>query len=999
MTMEQKMHELLCAYALGEVDAAQRIEVERALAASAELRQELEKIEETIGLVRESLGGRDMLSQEAEKALMSAVNPEPRRNPWYSSGWMRMAASFVVIGGGALLMQRMYESNEANMPSKEVAQVEKRLGRKAEASSSEVEADQSTLLVQLDEKDKREQAGNKVLTDAGTPAASTAPVDMIVLGESAPEVMNPPPVDASTLYPNNPNVPIDPNSRYYTWRDTNGLQSKDGAIMPPAVTQRQSIDANEQQSTVIGAGTVAHGAATRGNAGPAGLAGRPAGAATSKLGKGTYRGPGDSVTAGAGGGAAGPTSSGAPAEKSREELGLAYGGERRSGVDDLKAQTEGKAKAEDLAKKSAETARENPGFSGAVNSESFFQSKADIQAPSPADEAQMRLRQLLERSDRAELERLAWLKGDAQSQDAGRRLRGMGYIGDARDNEASLRELYFKLTPEQRAALLDQECRRVFDGCRRLPNERPRDMFFRYWGDNPFEITALDALSTFSADVDTASYTLARRYLVEGRLPEKAQIRTEEFVNYFKADVAAPTKGVFAIHTDLAPSRFAQPANSTWTLRVVVRGKDLAKEERKPLHLTCVIDCSGSMREQNRMETVKDTLRLLLTQLRDGDMIGIVAFSTEARQILPQTSVANRGLIEVAIQQLAPDGWTNSEAGLKLGYETALAGLDANSTNRVVFLSDGVANQGETDPVKLSESLKPIRERGVYLNTIGVGMNNHNDTLLEQLADKGDGMCSYVDDMREAKRVMMDNFMGSVETIARDVKIQVEFDPAQVARYRLLGYENRAVADADFRNDKVDAGEIGAGHQVTALYEIERNMAVGAEKPLATVRLRYKAPRIVNGPANEEATEIKQDVLGSQQTSFEGADAGYRRAVIVGQFAEFLRRSVNARGRSIDDLLAEAHKLEAQLPKDAEFHEFVALAEKSKQLVLNNLPNCDELCQAIDAYRTWQFQCAQAERLSQERQQQIVEELVRQNRDMEQKIRELLRRRLESTPK
>jgi len=653
---------------------------------------------------------------------------------------------------------------------------------------------------------------------------------------------------------------------------------------------------------------------------------------------------------------------------------------------------QGKAKNEELAKKVAQDPRPASG------SDNFFDFQG--QGQSPVDEAQVRLRQLLERSDSAELDRLARLKGDVQSQYSGKAIRGLGYVGEtAEQTELRLRQYFLQLTPEQRAQLLDSECRRVFDGCRRLPNERPRDMFFRYWGDNPFEITALDSLSTFSADVDTASYTLARRYLVEGKLPEKAQIRTEEFVNYFKADVAAPTKGTFAIHTDLTPSRFAQPANSTWTLRVVVRGKELAKEERKPLHLTCVIDCSGSMREQNRMETVKDTLRLLLTQLNGADMVGIVAFSTEARQILPLTSVANRGLIEVAIQQLAPDGWTNSEAGLKVGYETALAGLDANSTNRVVFLSDGVANQGMTDPVQLSDSLKPIREKGVYLNTIGVGMNNHNDTLLEQLADKGDGMCSYVDDMREAKRVMMDNFMGSVETIARDVKIQVEFDPAQVARYRLLGYENRAIADADFRNDKVDAGEVGAGHQVTALYEIERNMVAGAEKPLATVRLRWKAPRIVNGPANEEATEIAQEVRGNQQTSFEGADAGYRRAVIVGQFAEFLRRSVNARGRSIDELLAEAKKLESQLPADADFHEFVALAERSKQLVLANLPNCDELCQAIDAYRTWQYQAALQERLSHERQQQIVEDLVRQNRDMEEKIRELLRRRLESSPK
>ncbi len=1016
MTMEQKMHELLCAYALGEVDAAQRIEVERALAASPELRGELERIEDTIGLVRESLGGGETMSKEAEKALMSAVNPEPPRVSWYSNGWMRMAASVLVVGGGAIWMHRLYECNTKNMSSSQLALLEKEEARKAEPNGSVTinGGVPPQLLAQLDEKnkDRGDFYDLKVLRPDGTvvPGQQTnlwAGAGGSGGGDSVTTNSFPTtPFGAEAkggslgVFQPQARVPAEkPAMDMLTLNDDAGL-SKDAAGLPPIVTQRESIDPANSETTVIGVAHSGHRAAAPGTLAASKPAGRAGGELGDKVGKGTYKGAGDTVASGtpatdASSRPAGPAT-GSPAAKSGEELGLAYRA-RKSGLDDAKERTEGKAKQEELAKQVGQFMKNKKADAPAAGSDDFFVGQASAQTP--ADEAQVRLRRLLDRADSAEAERMARLKGGLEP-GQNFQFRGSGGPPDEdMDDEVSLRELYFKLTPEQRAALLEQECRRVFDGCRRLPNERPRDMFFRYWGDNPFEITALDPLSTFSADVDTASYALARRYLVEGKLPEKAQIRTEEFVNYFKADVAAPTKGTFAIHTDLAPSRFAQPANSTWMLRVVVRGKELPKEERKPLHLTCVIDCSGSMREQNRMETVKDTLRLLLTQLNSADMVGIVAFSTEARQILPLTSVANRGLIEVAIQQLAPDGWTNSEAGLKLGYETALAGLDAHATNRVVFLSDGVANQGVTDPVQLSESLKPIREKGVYLNTIGVGMNNHNDTLLEQLADKGDGMCSYVDDMREAKRVMMDNFMGSVETIARDVKIQVDFDPAQVTRYRLLGYENRAIADADFRNDKVDAGEVGSGHQVTALYEIERNLAVTGEKPLATVRLRYKAPRIVNGPANEEATEIAQEVRGNQQTSFEGADAGYRRAVIVGQFAEFLRRSVNARGRSLDELLAEAHKLEAQIPQDADFHEFVALAERSKQLVLSNLPGCDELCQAIDAYRTWQFQCAQAERLSHERQQQIVEDLARQNRDMEEKIRELLRRRLESTPK
>ena len=1070
MKLDQAMHERLCAYALGEADAAQRIEMERMLAESAELRAELETIEHTIGLVQETVGASERLSPAAEAALYQAVNPEPRRSAWYASGWMRMAAGFLVVGGSAMFLRSMFEQNRANMAPECAARLEEEEARKAQPSAEAKEA----LVAQLDSKSRvapeasdrgradnehggavkaEETFGVKVQAGGSGPGVPSrrdrdAQDAVAVAGAggwategsfpttpfSAGAVAGKP---AEMPYPTNPSVPVDPAVRFYEWNDTSALAAKQptGGVAGAAPTQSSVPTAGEGSTRKLaalgypGASKSADvGYKKRGEPGAPGE-------------KGTYRGPSDTAPAGAGLASAGPAapsspapmgpSTGSPAgtsaapkpsdvpalQKQREQLTQkvdTFTGRRAAGAAESEKD---KAVAEQLGRQAAGDSPKLEQKAGAgsdpseiVTFEEDLLSTStkdtdlgafytrDAKAQTPANEAQVRLRRLLERADQAGDERLALLRDDV-TPEVRAKLKGLGYTGPDNDDEVSLRQLYFKLSPEERQRVLDVECGRVFDGCRRRPNERPRDMFFRYWGDNPFEITALDSLSTFAADVDTASYALARRYLLEGKLPEKAQIRTEEFVNYFKADVAAPMHDTFAIHTDLAPSRFAQPANSTWTLRVVVRGQELAKEERKPLHLTCVIDCSGSMKEQNRMETVKDTLRLLMTQLNAADQIGIVAFSTEARQILPLTSVGNRGLIETAIAQLQPDGWTNSEAGLKLGYETALAGLDALATNRVVFLSDGVANKGVTDPVQLSESLRPIREKGVYLNTIGVGMNNHNDALLEQLADKGDGLCSYVDDMREAKRVMMDNFMGSVETIARDVKIQVEFDPAQVARYRLLGYENRAVADADFRNDKVDAGEIGAGHQVTALYELERNLGAVSEKPLATVRLRYKAPRIVNGPPNEEAREIAQDVRASQQTSFDGADAGYRRAVIVGQFAEFLRRSVHARGRSFDELLAEAHKLEAQLPQDTDFHEFVAMVELSKKLVLANLPNCDELCQAIDAYRTWQFQCAQAERLDRERQQQLVDELARQNREMEDRIRELLRRRLESSPR
>jgi len=478
--------------------------------------------------------------------------------------------------------------------------------RKGEPNAHAIKDGDNALLAQLDEKDRQDSRGMKVQTDAGTPAPSEQPMDLLVAGSK----------EGDSNFPGNPNVklvtPEEKNS-YYTWRDTAALQAKDGAGLPPVVTQRDSLDPNDQpQSTAIGLGPTAHRALKQESVAAAKPAGRASGALQSQASKGTYNslGPGDPFTA--------------PSQKSREELGVAYGGKRGSRLDDSRAQLEGKAKADESAKKLAKQEQDFTKHLGDLEEQDTF-SPGQAPAKAPADEAQVRLRQLLERADSAEVERLARLRGAQMQVNGG--LHDFGYIsGEDRDNELSLRQLYFQLTPEQRAQLLDQECRRVFDGCRRRPDERPRDMFFRYWGDNPFEITALDSLSTFSVDVDTASYALARRYLVEDKLPEKAQIRTEEFVNYFKADVAAPTHGTFAIHTDLAPSRFAQPANSTWTLRVVVRGKELAKEERKPLHLTCVIDCSGSMREQNRMETVKDTLRLLLTQLKGGDMVGLVAF-------------------------------------------------------------------------------------------------------------------------------------------------------------------------------------------------------------------------------------------------------------------------------------------------------------------------------------------------------------------------------------
>jgi Ca-activated chloride channel family protein len=540
-------------------------------------------------------------------------------------------------------------------------------------------------------------------------------------------------------------------------------------------------------------------------------------------------------------------------------------------------------------------------------------------------------------------------------------LRGLGYLTEP-DGESDSSRTPLNLKPlslEQRAAIVGPRADLVFHSCIRMPDETPSQMYFRFWGDNAFEDTRMDALSTFSVDVDTASYALARRMLMEGTLPQRDQIRTEEFLNYFKPDVQAPVGVPFAIETEMAPSLFGG-REDRWMLRVAVRGREVSDFERKPVALTFVVDVSGSMRTGGRLELVKKSLRILLTRLEGIDSVTIISFNKEAHEVLGRTSALNRGTIENALLSLSPGGGTNAETGLKKGFEVALANLDPQASNRVVFLSDGMANMGETDQDRINADVSRFRDQGIYLNTIGVGMGGVNDTFLEQLADKGDGVCNYIDSPKEARRALVENFTGTFEPIARDVKIQVEFDPNQVLRYRLLGYENRAIADADFRNDTVDAGEVGAGHQVVALYEIERPSGA-AFSPLATVHLRWKAPKNAGDTGPDRVTEISHVVHGRNTAgSFRSASNGYRASALVAQFAEFLRRSTHAKGDSWETLLSEGQALDAVLG-DPDFTEFLTIAAEARRLSSEAPGVIGPLESAIDAYRRNYVQEAELE--------------------------------------
>lgn len=495
-----------------------------------------------------------------------------------------------------------------------------------------------------------------------------------------------------------------------------------------------------------------------------------------------------------------------------------------------------------------------------------------------------------------------------------------------------------------------------------LPNDEAFDsMFFKNYGVNPFITTDEDALSTFAVDVDAGSYTVTRRYLELGELPPADAVRVEEFVNFFAQDYPHFEHDDFRILMDGAPSPFGQGYH---LLRIGLKGREILEKDRKPAQLTFVIDVSGSMSREDRLGLVKRALRLLVDELRGDDQVGIVVYGSRGRVLLEPIAIGGRSLhvagvrtqsddrieeassaraagrqqILEAIEGLGIEGSTNAEEGLRLGYEMARRGYRPEASNRIVLCADGVANVGRTGPESILATVRTEADRGIHLTTIGFGMGNYNDVLMEQLANRGDGNYYYVDDLGEARRVFVENLTGTLQTIAKDAKVQVEFDSTRVLRYRLLGFENRDVADRDFRNDKVDAGEIGAGHEVTALYEVKLAPRV-SHGTLATVRLRYAQPE-QNGVATPRVREIERRFdVAALDRKFEEAAPRFRLDAAVAEFAEILRHSYWAKESRLSDVLAVARSAARSL-RDAPTAEFVTLVEKAAEL--SNKPKAGE---------------------------------------------------------
>ena len=444
---------------------------------------------------------------------------------------------------------------------------------------------------------------------------------------------------------------------------------------------------------------------------------------------------------------------------------------------------------------------------------------------------------------------------------------------------------------------------------------------------NPWVDVAEESTSTFSADVDTGSYTLARRMLLEGSLPEASTVRTEEFINYFSYDDVGPDTSLpFSVDLESAPSAFGD-ADDIQLLRIGIQADSIPMEERDPANLVFLLDVSGSMSSPDKLGLVKYAMNNLVDKLSPDDTIGIVVYAGAEGIVLPPTAVSEKSVILDALESLRAGGGTNGEAGIRAAYQMAEEAFRSDGINRVILCSDGDMNVGLTGNA-LIELIEEFRDKDIFLTTLGVGMGNYQDELMEQLADHGNGNYAYIDSPNEALRVLGDNLVSTLQVVAKDLKIQVHFDPKSVERWRLIGYENRVLANEDFENDAVDAGDVGAGHSVTALYELDltENPSGGN---LARVLMRYKEPTA------DESTEHDFILTADDRNeSFEGSTPSLRMAAAVAEFGEILRGSEHSIGKRFDDVLniAETAISEGEVSTiEEEFLSLISIAQELSQ--------------------------------------------------------------------
>lgn len=446
---------------------------------------------------------------------------------------------------------------------------------------------------------------------------------------------------------------------------------------------------------------------------------------------------------------------------------------------------------------------------------------------------------------------------------------------------------------------------------------------------NPFVMTERDRFSTFGIDTDSASYALARKYVRAGFRPPAGAIRMEEFVNAFDYNYANQSGRVFTVHAEAGDAPYGE--NLT-LVKVGVKAKTIGRENRKPAHLVFVIDASGSMDRPDRLPLVKHSLGLLVSQLGPTDRVSIVAYGSKPIAVVEAVPASQKDKLRNAINRVQAGGSTNMIDALGMGYDFARNHFKPGEINRVIVCSDGVANVGATEAERMLDKVAANRTQGITLTNVGFGIGGYNDALMTDLAKKGDGNYVFVDTTAEAKRLFVDQLASTLQTVAKDAKIQVEFDPARVRRYRLIGYEARDIADKDFRNDTVDAGEVGSGQSATALYEVELLPAASNDNAveladLGTVFVRYK--NVETGAVEEISSRLRTDLIRQRTVS---DDPRFYLAACAAEYAEVLRGSAHARGASIESIERKLIPIVQQLPLDRQAAELLDLVRRTKGL-------------------------------------------------------------------
>ena len=456
--------------------------------------------------------------------------------------------------------------------------------------------------------------------------------------------------------------------------------------------------------------------------------------------------------------------------------------------------------------------------------------------------------------------------------------------------------------------------------------------------ENTFKMVKSSPLSTFSIDVDKAGYSNVRRMINNGQEIPKDAVKIEEMINYFDYNYPQPKgKHPFAIHTEVNTTPWN---NESKLIKIGLQGKTVPLDDIPPSNLVFLIDVSGSMNSQNKLPLLKSAFKLLVNQLRDEDKISIVTYAGAAGLVLPPTSGDNKNKILEALNNLNAGGSTAGGQGIELAYKTAEENFIKNGNNRVILATDGDFNVGASSDQAMEELIEEKRKSGVFLTCLGFGTGNYQDSKMETLADKGNGNHAYIDTIQEAQRILGTEFGGTLFTIAKDVKIQVEFNPAFVQAYRLIGYENRLLNDEDFNDDKKDAGELGSGHKVTALYEIiptgvkskwlkdiddlkySEKTSANNQKDLLTVKFRYKEP-------DGDKSKLIEHIISAKEMKNNNASADFKFASAVAMFGMKLRKSEYIEESSLQNIIQLA---EEGKTKDEEGYkaEFIRLVKASK---------------------------------------------------------------------